>query len=643
MASPRSARRKKIEPLDYTVAAMAPALKGMTSFLDVPADVVRASNALNLARAGHYQAPAAEQPPEAFLTTESQVSPGVELPPGNETSPEGRAVLGNVAAVLEDSPVGDVPEFLQDGVKIREEIGELEPPAQGGGNATSQRDILPEEDKNVEAEVAVGIKTTPEAVRYLRGKSTPGDETSSGVDGYLEQSELAQGGRAELPNFPGGLAGQVEGLSFAQKEQEPLPTVVSGGRVKDRAVRFEEVKPENYLHAAAKNTPEAIAIPGSAKQPEATKRPDVIKRPGKVITLREQVTPGVETYPEVVLGAEVLLSMRTVASVPLSTHLIPGVGRSKIRKCVLAQDGHSLGEEAIYQILWRSGKPETADLNGSRLISIGAAEIGMRANMAKKNVRQNISRLYEKLAIEIIEDFETVSSKPRKYRVYSYKQILERRRAAGLEYVLRNKGVLFCTESGVEIKSTSANQKTSGDETLPKPALSKRQRHLQQVAVHRAMAGHMQNTEIPAGDLLQVSEALNLYWPVDEDAAIQLVRNCRSEQPDATAEEIAFFVREKLELIRTNRSIANPTGLILATVPKSFVGQTFVAFRNRMQNQAQLAAEEEKRKRLEEEELRNWLQEQITICEEIVNDSTISQQERDVAEQRLRGFSTWNV
>lgn len=83
----------------------------------------------------------------------------------------------------------------------------------------------------------------------------------------------------------------------------------------------------------------------------------------------------------------------------------------------------------------------------------------MRVNMAKKNVRQNISRLYEKLALEIIEDFETISSQARLYRVYSYKQILERRRAVGLEYVLRNKGVVFCSADGTVLVTSPTDSK----------------------------------------------------------------------------------------------------------------------------------------------------------------------------------------
>jgi len=173
--------------------------------------------------------------------------------------------------------------------------------------------------------------------------------------------------------------------------------------------------------------------------------------------------PGGETYTGNASGHE-------------PRQVTPGRGRSKVRRCVLAQDGHSLGEEAIYQVMWRAGRPESQDPNASRTIRIGAADIGFKVNMAKKNVRQNVSRLYEKLALEILEDFETMSSQPRLYRVFSYRQILERRRAVGMEFVLRNKGVVFCTSDGEDIVTSPAYVSTPGDETSIRPAPPKKRR-----------------------------------------------------------------------------------------------------------------------------------------------------------------------
>jgi len=353
-------------------------------------------------------------------------------------------------------------------------------------------------------------------------------------------------------------------------------------------------------------------------------------------------TPDTTTYP----GDKTLPRTESIvlsgSSQTCVEGITPGRGRSKVRRAVLAQDGHSLGEEAIYQVMWRGGRPESGDPNSSRTIRIGAADIGYKINMAKKNVRQNVSRLFEKLAVEILEDFETMSSQARLYRVYSYKQILDRRRAAGLEYVLRNKGVVFCTPGGEELVSSPAYVATPGDETSIRPAPPRRRRpglpssigQFQQPITPASLRGEDSKSE----ELQIVSQALNRYWPVDEPAAVQLLRNCRRVRADARPEEIAFFVREKLELTRQTRNIANPTGLILATVPQSFIGSTFEEFRKRMERQAALAAEEKQRKEQEHAELLKWFQAERDKCETIAGDASLPQQERDAAERRLREF-----
>jgi len=350
--------------------------------------------------------------------------------------------------------------------------------------------------------------------------------------------------------------------------------------------------------------------------------------------------PGDETYSGDISTAEYGAPTHGFPS-----DLTPGRGRSKIRRCVLAQDGHSLGEEAIYQVLWRTGRAENSDPNGSRTNRMGAADIGFKVNMAKKNVRQNISRLFEKLALEILEDFETMNSQARLYRVYSYKQILERRRAAGLEYVLRNKGVVFCSQDGTELVSSPAYVSSPGGKTSIRPAPPKKRR----ASAAPEPPKYPQTLTVPRiesnneADLLIVSQALNCYWTVDEAAAIQLLRDCRRVRPDARAEEIAFFVREKLDLSRNSRSITNPTGLILATVPQSFVGSSFDEFRRRMERHAKLAAEEEQRRKQEEAEMKAWILKDRERYESIVSDPSKSEKDRDNAEKRLREISAWNT
>jgi hypothetical protein len=277
---------------------------------------------------------------------------------------------------------------------------------------------------------------------------------------------------------------------------------------------------------------------------------------------------------------------------------------------------------------------------------MGAADIGFKVNMAKKNVRQNISRLFEKLALEILEDFETINSQARLYRVYSYKQILERRRAAGMEYVLRNKGVVFCNQDGTELVSSPAYVSPPGGRTSIKPAPPKKRRVSATPEPRRypqtpSSAPIIEPTA--NADLREVAQALNRYWAVDEAAAVQLLRDCRKVRPDARADEIVFFIEEKLALARNSRTITNPTGFILATVPQCFIGSTFEEFRRRMERHAALAAEEAERKLQQDAEMTAWILKDRDRYEAIVNDPSKTEKERDAAEKRLREIAAWTT
>ncbi|WP_263385893.1 hypothetical protein [Granulicella arctica] len=433
----------------------------------------------------------------------------------------------------------------------------------------------------------------------------PGDETLPGTQTRYDNvsSKLQKTKPFELPSGRGTLAPGLKETAA------------------DLAIPVAETSPNNEIDATA------VVVPAIESTSALYMWPEVVS------------FPGVETLPvnEQSGGDEQNLARQEA--------LTPGRGRSKIRRCVLAQDGHSLGEEAIYQVLWRTGRAENSDPNGSRTNRMGAADIGYKVNMAKKNVRQNISRLFEKLALEIVEDFETINSQARLYRVYSYKQILERRRAAGLEYILRNKGVVFCTKDGSELVSSPAYVSIPGDEISIKPAPPKKRRTVSPVEPPKYP--HAAPTTAPIGasdeaDVRAVSQALNRYWTVDEAAAVQLLRACRKVRADARVDEIAFFVQEKLDLARTSRTITNPTGLILAMVPQSFSGAAFEDFRKRMESRAKLAEEEAERKTQQEAELNTWMMRDRERYEAIVGDASKSDRERDEAEKRLREIDAWN-
>ena len=301
----------------------------------------------------------------------------------------------------------------------------------------------------------------------------------------------------------------------------------------------------------------------------------------------------------------------------------------RIRKCVLAQDAHSQGEDALFSAMWNVAKPDQGNPSGSRTLRIGYAELAQKSRMHRSNVRINIGGLRAKLAIEILDEHDSRDVTPRTYRLYSFKEILERRRVAGLEYVIRKKSVVFVTETG---------------EPVPLPGLLKTgTRRLKSSDANRSIdrsSSTKAETDPEQMDLAvrQISDAMSQHWPVDQAAAQQLLRQCRSVRRDADIDEIVFFVNEKLQIALTNQNIKNPTGLILATVPQCFEGSTFEEFRRRRNDSLRLRAEEEERKRQQERDLQLWLDRRLQELRGIAEDVSQSEAARDKARRELKQY-----
>jgi hypothetical protein len=180
----------------------------------------------------------------------------------------------------------------------------------------------------------------------------------------------------------------------------------------------------------------------------------------------QQSNPGVDQAPEPSAAAPVLestpdavpvvahektpelpSSAATIADpglikdpVVISAPVLPPTPRIRIRHCKNAQDGHSLGEEVLYQSLWKTSRPESPE---TRTITIGWRGMSQLCRMTPKNCKINTQRLIRKLALEVLSPYNTPESIGTTYRVYSSDEILRRRRAQGLEWVVRSRGVEF--------------------------------------------------------------------------------------------------------------------------------------------------------------------------------------------------------
>lgn len=118
---------------------------------------------------------------------------------------------------------------------------------------------------------------------------------------------------------------------------------------------------------------------------------------------------------------------------------VPG-RRQKVHRAMSTQDGHSSGEQLLYEALWTHGTPESAD---SRIITIGYGGMNDLCRLDKTNCKKNILSLLEKLAIEIVDRFDIRKNVGNTYRVFSPVEVFRRRAEAGMQYVIRTSGVRF--------------------------------------------------------------------------------------------------------------------------------------------------------------------------------------------------------
>ena len=182
-----------------------------------------------------------------------------------------------------------------------------------------------------------------------------------------------------------------------------------------------------------------IPTPGSETGPAPVMGRDHHPTPGVAPTAPPAAPSGTPKPPEVhSVSAPGVVSPPAIA--PISEVVTIPAGRIRIRKCSAAQDGHSLGEEVLYQALWKTATPESDD---TRTIVIGWRGMSQLCRMTPKNCKINTQRLIRKLALEVLSPYNTPESIGTTYRVHSSEAILRRRRTAGLEWVVRSRGVEF--------------------------------------------------------------------------------------------------------------------------------------------------------------------------------------------------------
>jgi hypothetical protein len=113
--------------------------------------------------------------------------------------------------------------------------------------------------------------------------------------------------------------------------------------------------------------------------------------------------------------------------------------RIRVREAATVEEGHSLGEQAVYEALWEVARP--APQGDNRMLTIGLRTLAEISRMAYSNCKANVRALIAKRAIDESPEFSYTDG--RTYVIYPPEEVMRRRRAAGMTHVIRNRGVIF--------------------------------------------------------------------------------------------------------------------------------------------------------------------------------------------------------
>ena len=264
--------------------------------------------------------------------------------------------------------------------------------------------------------------------------------------------------------------------------------------------------------------------------------------------------------------------------IPHSSDFAPPrlISKPKVRHATLAQDGHSLGEQALYESLWDCAKPLDKE---SRIISIGYRQMSDIARMTVNNCKANIFSLMQKLAIEEVGSF--THSQGRTYRVMSYSAILQRRRATGLTHYVKSRGVTFIDPAnGTPITMRSrgpANERQKGIPHQGRPAEGGPAKGELGVPLpgesgtpQEGLPPYRQeNSHSLRNPTTTLREIVQDKFPDFDNAAVQqLWSDCRQQVPDVEAQEVALLFDRKLRDSLTG-SITNRVGFLVRAVARS--------------------------------------------------------------------------
>ena len=265
------------------------------------------------------------------------------------------------------------------------------------------------------------------------------------------------------------------------------------------------------------------------------------------------VTPGLKLQSPLILHPEAapLLAKaepdprsKTAAALQSAVIMSPplvldgGVKRRRfvVRAAHLIEDGHSRAEHQVYLSLWQNAAPHD-DI--SRLLTIGFASMGKLTGLSESNARINLRSLVQKLAIDEFDTYNCATSQGRTYRIYHAAEILRRRHAGGLRWIMRRTLAVVFVDPETKLPLFVKTGTISGPGINLSAAL----------ILSSAIRGHLQQ-----------------YGPADNATVEAFLTACREAQPALDPNHLAEVIHHQALLTR-GMTPAQSVDFLLATVP----------------------------------------------------------------------------
>jgi hypothetical protein len=430
--------------------------------------------------------------------------------------------------------------------------------------------------------------------------SVLGSSSIEGIESVVaemrDRSPLEPAGIYILPErsvtAPSLTSGQQDQWSGYRREEDKPVSILATGQDSNSLNVLPNATPSNKLTSALSdhwskpsNGSKPVVNLSTGQPVEAISPESENTQTSRVTNHWSELTTSIEPVVTLTSGLDIGESVPRELATPSSVQSDQWSGsktetthqKLKYFPALTAQAAHDVWEQAVYDALWAmewtEGNPPYKD------VSAGYSKIRAATRFGEKTIIRNIRSLKEKLAIEEVSKFDRSTNKPNVYRVYSYREILNRRKSAGLQWVAKNKlGVTLTTGQGSHWSDSLAITPTSGQSNqgyASRPLVSRAPRP---VVSQTSLIANRTNKENTTSTLLR--QLLQAQLPKFDDNIIdRLWKKCRAAVPDVAENEISILFSEKLPAA-FERGINNPNGFLFMAVGDSCTRAAIDAMRS---------------------------------------------------------------